>query len=520
MNFSLIPCKNLRILNRNIKTFVREVSLANSDTNIPFLYNTNRGMIVADNTYCSSIKSIEDIKLPDNYIANSIMDEKGNTYNNTLQVSRYNPKTDSYVPAGWLRLDKCETAENKYKYADYDEYDIRIAKVISFFEKPYKAIKDRVQYFFTRRADHNEELEALKQARIAKKFNQNNKTTKSTVTHLPIKRTTKKVTKPVVKEETKPTMSFNELVEKATKKETLNTNFIKSEGTKKLIENASTGYKYEEYNPYSETCFSDLLRKANKKEEKVEFELTENTKNIIKNATKDYTYVDPAYNQKHHLIERLYTLKNDKALSKLGEYERAFIEDAKAECLTPEDNEFNMMLNERCVNKEAIFNYYKEVENNNIDCQKAKFVSDSQDNKADVELAFISLHEYERILVEDVIAEGLSIDDNEFNMMLNERCVDKKQVVSFMKLYRDYFVKQKDIMGKYSALCDLNSVNYSLLTINELRKAASEHKAELTESELDKFKHSKLKKAELVEILNRIDDSNKPTEELSLNFKL
>ena len=209
--------------------------------------------------------------------------------------------------------------------------------------------------------------------------------------------------------------------------------------------------------------------------------------------------------KKDIVLDKVYELYNKRAYMKLGEFEKMFVDDAKAECLNPFDPEFNQMLNERTVNKEAIYNYYFETEGNNIKKSFEKIYSD--------------LGEYERMFVEDALAENLNVEDNEFRQMLNERTVNKEQVISFMKGYKENLIKQKEIISKYSKFCNIDEKDYSTFTINELRKSASENRNMLTGAELDKFKESKLKKDELVEIMNRID-AKKNEQEVSRKLGL
>lgn len=101
--------------------------------------------------------------------------------------------------------------------------------------------------------------------------------------------------------------------------------------------------------------------------------------------------------------------------NELGDYEKAFVDDAGAEWLEPGDNEFNQMLNERAVNKNEIFNYYKKV------------------NELKSKMNFDLLDEYEKMFVDDAKAEGLIPGDNEFNMMMGERTVNKERVLNYYK---------------------------------------------------------------------------------------
>ena len=101
--------------------------------------------------------------------------------------------------------------------------------------------------------------------------------------------------------------------------------------------------------------------------------------------------------------------------NELGDFEKAFVDDAGAEWLEPGDNEFNQMLNERAVNKNEIFNYYKKV------------------NELKSKMNFDLLDEYEKMFVDDAKAEGLIPGDNEFNMMMGERTVNKERVLNYYK---------------------------------------------------------------------------------------
>lgn len=201
----------------------------------------------------------------------------------------------------------------------------------------------------------------------------------------------------------------------------------------------------------------------------------------------------PTKSKEEEIIDKQKLLRDKEAYNKLGEFEKMFVDDAKAECLVPGDNEFRQMLNERCVNKDQIMNYYK-----------ALVVSESIKNQDDILYLFVSLDDYERAFVEDAFAENLTEEDNEYRQMINERCVNKEGISKFMKAYRDYINKQKVLINKYSDL----TKDLTVLTINELRKLAKHHKDEMTDEELTSYKSSKLKKTELIDILEREDQKN------------
>ncbi len=135
-------------------------------------------------------------------------------------------------------------------------------------------------------------------------------------------------------------------------------------------------------------------------------------------------------------VLRQYNENKIKLMDKLGDYERAFVEDATAEGLVPGDNEFNQMLNERTVNKDAVLNYYKDV----LDV-KQLMVWEYYD----------MLDEYEKMFVDDAKAEGLIPGDNEFNMMMGERTVNKERVFSYYKQLAEY-QKDKENLTKTMAL--------------------------------------------------------------------
>jgi hypothetical protein len=258
--------------------------------------------------------------------------------------------------------------------------------------------------------------------------------------------------------------------------------------------------------------------------------------------------VIPVVNKKHELIEKVfiqknneaycdylaknkeaydkYLLKNRELFNSLGDFEKMFIEDAIAECLVPGDNEFRQMLNERCVNQEQVLTYFETVKKNNASYEKltkknkalyeeklqnnekekeiALIKSDSMDNQQNMQLMYIALDDFEKMFVEDAIAENLiEENNNEFRQMLNERCVNQTKVKAFMKSYKLYLMTQKKLVEEYKKLN--KTVDFNTLTINDLRKEVAKNKSALSQAELAKQKTSSLKKAEIVNILDRIE---------------
>ncbi|MBR4830751.1 MAG: hypothetical protein IKZ96_03185 [Bacilli bacterium] len=206
--------------------------------------------------------------------------------------------------------------------------------------------------------------------------------------------------------------------------------------------------------------------------------------------------------KQYTLLEKQYQLEDLKLRNKLGTYERMFVEDAKAECLDIKDNEFRQMINERCVDKLAIFTYYCDL----IDLKRqmaSKYINEFKDY-------FNTLGEYEKMFVEDAIAEYIYPGDSEYMQMLSERCVNKDSVTRFLKQYKKLAVLYKEISDRQRELTDVAKVfgfhrEFKELDINTLRKLTKPRKSELTEEELKKYNASKLKKDELVEILDRTD---------------
>lgn len=72
------------------------------------------------------------------------------------------------------------------------------------------------------------------------------------------------------------------------------------------------------------------------------------------------------------------TKKEKDMFMNLGLIEKSFVEDMNAECIKPRDPEFNLMLNERCVDKKRVYNYIYRKEKSIVDfyflCNKLKNV--------------------------------------------------------------------------------------------------------------------------------------------------
>ena len=129
------------------------------------------------------------------------------------------------------------------------------------------------------------------------------------------------------------------------------------------------------------------------------------------------------YDKKMKQITDDFNEKKKKLHDSLGPYEQAFVDDALAEGLDPKDNEFNMMLNERTVDRAAVFAYLVSLERMKIELEEKR-----------VEVTYSFLDEYEKMFLEDAKAENLVVGDNEFNMMLNERTVNQKKILDYYNL--------------------------------------------------------------------------------------
>ncbi|MBR4350662.1 MAG: hypothetical protein IKP98_00330 [Bacilli bacterium] len=141
-----------------------------------------------------------------------------------------------------------------------------------------------------------------------------------------------------------------------------------------------------------------------------------------------------------------------KLINKLGDYEKAFVEDAAAEGLDLTDIEFRQMMNERALDKNAIYNYYAELNElrNLMTLEYADLVNKHYKEKLD---------DIDRAFVEDVKAEGLVPGDAEFNMMLSERTVNKPVVLNYYKELSELQKYQNDYQRNAANLNELKEYN-------------------------------------------------------------
>ena len=139
------------------------------------------------------------------------------------------------------------------------------------------------------------------------------------------------------------------------------------------------------------------------------------------NKTPETVTITEADKRKAECVKE-FNAKKSELYNKLGDYEKAFIDDSAAEWVEPGDNEFDMMINERAVDKKAILDYLNAVEDLKI------------------KMAFDVLDDYEKMFVEDAKAETIEPGDNEFDMMLGERTVNKGRILNY---YRDIAEAQK-----------------------------------------------------------------------------
>ena len=160
-------------------------------------------------------------------------------------------------------------------------------------------------------------------------------------------------------------------------------------------------------------------------------------------------------------LNSLEILKKEIAFKELDEYEQMAVDDAKAEGLEPGDNEFNMLISERTVNKENILNYYKKIANaNKMQSKISSYNSSSLSNKDDS----VKLDEYEQMAAEDAVAETIKPGDNEFEQMVNERTVDRsKVIVGYEQLEELRKMRERmEELSKGSKLSDTNNSGRSM----------------------------------------------------------
>lgn len=177
------------------------------------------------------------------------------------------------------------------------------------------------------------------------------------------------------------------------------------------------------------------------------------------------------------LNEKYETLKNE-IFKELNEYEKAFIEDMKAENLNPGDAEFDQMLNERTVNKTRIYKYLLNIE------------------KITILNAYENLGEFEKEFVNDAAADNIGYKDSEYYQMLNERCVNKNMINNYYSILENSYNNQKLISDDY-----MKHINYEA-SINLDNKKVKDLKEIAKERNLTKY--SKLNKTELIKALNEL----------------
>ncbi len=159
------------------------------------------------------------------------------------------------------------------------------------------------------------------------------------------------------------------------------------------------------------------------------------------------------YDKKKAEIINDFNKAKTQILSKLGDYEIAFIDDAAAEGLSFDDPEFIQMLNERAVDKNAIFNYYSDL-NNLKNLMASEYYSS----------LYKALGETEVMFVEDARQLALDPGDEEFRMMMNERTVNKSQILDYYKTMAELQaeIKRDEVkLDKIAKLRDFFSKNYN-----------------------------------------------------------
>ena len=176
--------------------------------------------------------------------------------------------------------------------------------------------------------------------------------------------------------------------------------------------------------------------------------------------------------------------------SKFTDIEIMFIDDAHSECLEFGDPEFEQMLNERCIDKRRIYRYLLEAE-------KIRLLS-----------VYNNLDQYEKMFIDDALAETLDQNDQEFDQMANERNINKEVIVKYFEI----LTKSKEKQNKMIASCKkeflkLNDVDFEDKKVKELKEIAKENNMEKT---------SKMKKEELIKMLNEL----KKMKEQDLNERL
>ena len=169
--------------------------------------------------------------------------------------------------------------------------------------------------------------------------------------------------------------------------------------------------------------------------------------------------------------------KNSQELyNELDDFERAFVDDAKAESLEPNDQEFDQMANERSINKDRVLEYFK----------KAK---EEKEQKHKKEL-WDNLNDFEKMFVDDAKAEGLAPGDSEFDQMLDERTgIDRDKVIGY---FEGRIVKKEPKVEEPK--------------VEEPKKEEEEEKKEETKVENE---YSKLSSEEIKERIKEIEEKRK-----------
>ena len=157
------------------------------------------------------------------------------------------------------------------------------------------------------------------------------------------------------------------------------------------------------------------------------------------------------------------------------EQEVMFVDDAASECLEFGDQEFDQMLNQRYINKIRVYKCL-------LGTQKIKLLN-----------MYDNLTSYEKMFVDDAIAEGLNPGDPEFDQMANERSVDKEVMATYFKV----FAKTNEIKNKVFAKCKKDFLQPNKHSDEEIKKYATENAKDLkivdpnalTKEELTKILH-------------------------------
>ena len=125
----------------------------------------------------------------------------------------------------------------------------------------------------------------------------------------------------------------------------------------------------------------------------------------------------------------MYNEKLNALLEKLDDIQKALIDDLDAEGLEPDDIEFEKMMNERALSdkeKEDVYQFY-------IDRAALK-----------TKCYFDELDDIDKAAIDDLLADNLYPGDVEFEQLLNERAVNKKNI------YKYFDNKKKEFLLNYS----------------------------------------------------------------------